>query len=85
MPSYPTHFQAMCVFEIDLQLLFLDTFTWNIIIDRDYTLYLCQSGYLYIQLMSVACNLPKSVLLCTKQVIFLSSYKETFGRENQKY
>ena len=30
--------------------------------------------------MSVVRNLPKSVLLCTKQFIFSSSYNETFGK-----
>ena len=35
--------------------------------------------------MSVARNLPKSVLLWTKQFIFSSSYNETFGRQNKKY
>ena len=35
--------------------------------------------------VSVVRNLPKSVLLRTKQYIFSSSYNETFGRQNQKY
>ena len=35
--------------------------------------------------MSVARNLPKSVLLCTKQFIFSSSHNETFGRQNQNF
>ena len=33
--------------------------------------------------MSVACNLPKSVLFNIKQLIVSASYKETFGRQNQ--
>ena len=55
MPSYPTHFQAMCVFDIDLSLFFLDTFILNITIDRDNTLSLCLFGYLHVHLTILVC------------------------------